>query len=618
MYAGWASFGRAEQHRGTGPDTATLLSRLAPFHTPDRIGTIQLDRFTAVQAITFNTPESHDEVLPSICPATGNVLVSWIRLDNRAELGRALEISGHKLKRATDPDLVLAAYRRWGVDCANKLEGDFSFALWDKRREALFLARDSIGVKPLFYAETDDAIAFATTAACFSDYKTVDTTPNPVWLARYISLTSKSFTETPFPGVHKLAPGHWLFVDRGETAHIRRFHEFVDDAPWSNERDPRWAAEYRQLLEESVRNRLRSSYPQGAETSGGLDSSTIVGLIAHLDESQRRTLQTYGHALCPDEPRYILETSMSHGIRRNNILTHLEQPNESSAIRSTRMLGYPVEHFDAIAYIPFFAMAHGSQIRTMHSGFGGDEMVTNPGTQLTSELLTNHQWRLALRELPGHPAARPRRLLKRTRHHFKSGTCTPTTRSWVAQRLANSLVHHEILEATGILTQWADDSRFPGRYRTINKAILDDRMAPSVPTRTEQFTLVAASYGIEYRWALLDRQLMQAYLSTPAIEKWGKGFGRYLHRRAISDILPESVAWKPSKRMGVQPPPATRDTHFLPWPEIHPAIQLLVNGTKYQSLVDQSGRLRHPEELPPLAGGSLDSIGRLSSWFVDR
>lgn len=622
MYAGWASFGRTDRHRDLGPDTELLLAKLTPFHTPDRVGTKHLDRFTAAQAITFNTPESQDEVLPSICPVTGNVLTSWLRLDNRTDLGRDLGFSGGELRRATDPDLVLAAYRRWGVGCASKLEGDFSFALWDQQRQALYLARDSIGVKPLFYTNCAGAVAFATTAAVFPEFPLVDTEPHPVWLARFISETSMSFTETPFPGVLKLAPGHWLLATDEGPPKIQRFHEFVDDAPWADERDPARVAEYRLVLEEAMLGRLRSSHPHGVETSGGLDSSTIVGFIPYLDESQLATLQTYGSAIYQDEPRRILETSRFHAIRRNNILTSLATDHHAGVIRGLRTLGYPVEHGSVLTHIPFYSMVQESRARTLHSGFGGDEVVTNHGRHLTQELMSRRRWRLALSELPGRPIARPARFLKRTTNYIRSGSLSATEKARLRQRLTHQLLNDEALEVASIRDQLMSRvSDASSKHTSINSWILGDCLASFVPTRTEQSTLVAASYGIDYRWALLDRRLMQQYLSTPAIEKWGEGFGRFLHRRAIAGVVPPAIAWSPSKNMGpISATRASADSGWvapLEWADIHPTIQAILNPAQYRRHV--SVVLQSPASVLSLwnVRASLEAVSTLNSWVSE-
>jgi asparagine synthase (glutamine-hydrolysing) len=619
MFAGWASFSRAQTHRDFGPDTEQLLTRLAPFHTPDNVGRIHLERFTAAQSLTFNTPESHDEQLPSICPVTGNVLTSWIRLDNRTELGRGLNLPHDELDRLTDPDLVLAAYRRWGVDCANRLEGDFSIALWDRERQALYLARDSVGIKPLFYAHKNGAVVFATTAACFFDFANVDTTPGSVWLARFVSGTSMSFTETPFQDVFKLAPGHWLLATDAGAPKVQRFHKFIDDAPWADERDPQLVLQYRHHLEESVRARLRSSYPHGAETSGGLDSSAIVGLIPYLDESQRATLQTYGYAFSVDEPQYMLQTSQLHAIRRNTILTNYDHDPTAVVMRGYSTLGYPIEDSNALVHNPFYSLAQDSGIRSLHSGFGGDEVVTNNGLQLTQELLSRRRWHMALNELPGKRIARPARLVKRTMRYMRSGSHYNSMKEWLAQELAHQLLSEDALEAADTKARLARNVDYGLEYESINGFILSSRLSPHVPTRTEQCTVLAASYGVDYRWALLDRRLMQQYLSTPAIEKWGNGYGRYLHRRAIAGIVPPAVAWNPSKDLGAPATPlptaSTRLTKFLQWSDIHPAIQAILNPRQY---VRQVAAINQPSALSSPAWdvlASLTSVSTLNSWL---
>jgi asparagine synthase (glutamine-hydrolysing) len=112
------------------------------------------------------------------------------------------------------------------------------------------------------------------------------------------------------------------------------------------------------------------------------------------------------------------------------------------------------------------------------------------------------------------------------------------------------LVRPEIIERLGLLETYREQAAFDAPYRRINDFILGNRLANSLTTRLETCTLVAASYGVEYRWPLLDSGLIQQYLSTPSIEKADRAIGRYLHRRAVDGVVASKVAWKPDKDMG--------------------------------------------------------------------
>lgn len=621
MFVGWVTSGELGNHRSLSADPEAILAGLTQFHSPDRAGTLDLPNCCGVQTLTWNTPQSRHERTPMVCPESGNVLFSWLRLDNREELIQRLKVPDPDLM--TDPGLVLACYRRWGVDCADQLEGDFSFALWDVLRQSLYLARDSVGAKPLFYTETDSFFGFATTVAAFQDFPAVDLTPDPIWLSRYLTHTSMSYTDTAFQKVKKLEPGHWLLVNQSGASKKHRYHQFVDDAPWSDHRDPEWVDKYGQVLEAAVGSRIRSSFPHGVETSGGLDSSTILGLILQLEPQQRETLQTIGRVSTDLEPEFILETSRYQRVVRNNILTGGQVNPLSAHRRGWAALGYPIEHYNATGHIPFYEIAQAAGLRTLHSGFGGDEVVTNRASQLTTEMLEHGEWRLALRELPGRRIVRPVRLAKAGWRHRHASDHSRSLLENTLLRLTSSVVRTDYLREADVSERLLADIGYGTHHRSINSSILEDWLAPLVPTRTEQCTVVAASYGLEYRWALLDRRLMQQYLSTPAIEKWGDGFGRYLHRRAVAGVVPDKVAWKPSKWMGTSsvtmPAKDNSDAEVpLPWEELHPTLQEIVDPEKWRTC---------------LAGPTIDSttnfrtrvvteaqypVRRVNEWLQDR
>ena len=126
-----------------------LLAALTPFDQADVTGSWSNDCAMVVQALTWNTQESRHESTPQICSETKRVIAAWVRLDNRKELCSDLGLDD--IDTLTDPQIILAAHRHWGAGCVERLEGDFSFVIYDADSRQLFCARDSVGAKPLFY-----------------------------------------------------------------------------------------------------------------------------------------------------------------------------------------------------------------------------------------------------------------------------------------------------------------------------------------------------------------------------------------------------------------------------------------------------------------------------------
>jgi len=200
----------------------------------------------------------------------------WIafngELFNYLELRCELEKRGHRFLTRSDTEVVVTAYEQWGAECLQRFIGMFAFAIWDGRR--LFLARDRLGEKPLFYARHQSRFLFASEIKALL----VEVPAQPNLDERFPVLEAALEPETLFKGIYSLEPGHWLIYDG---------RELEDRAYWSlpeGPEDPRpqeeLAEELRALVRDAVRLRLRSDVPVGLFLSGGLDSA-LLGALAH-------------------------------------------------------------------------------------------------------------------------------------------------------------------------------------------------------------------------------------------------------------------------------------------------------------------------------------------------
>ena len=202
---------------------------------------------------------------------------------NYVELREELRAHGHVFKSASDTEVLLAAYERWGVDCLERLNGMFAFALWDDARRVLFVARDRFGEKPLFYVRLPDGgIALASEMKALFAHPDVVATPSSHAVREYVAgRFYEDAPETMFADVYRLMQAHAMLI--GDDGGIRRHWRYwtPDYTAVRDDFRPETAsAEFRALLEQSIRMRLRSDVPVGTSLSGGLDSSTIVCILA--------------------------------------------------------------------------------------------------------------------------------------------------------------------------------------------------------------------------------------------------------------------------------------------------------------------------------------------------
>ncbi|MHB2025243.1 MAG: asparagine synthase (glutamine-hydrolyzing) [Elusimicrobiota bacterium] len=207
---------------------------------------------------------------------------------NYRELRKDITASGRKLKTQSDTETILALYDDMGKDCVRKLRGMFSFAIWDKKRQRLFIARDRLGKKPLVYADTPGFFAFGSELRSVMVWPGVSSEISPRALDQYLSLQYIPSPETIYASVKKLPPGHTLTLENGAVTIERYWDLPLGKPPITTD-----VEEAKRIivdkLRESVKLRMISEVPLGAFLSGGIDSSVIVALMSELSERPIKT-----------------------------------------------------------------------------------------------------------------------------------------------------------------------------------------------------------------------------------------------------------------------------------------------------------------------------------------
>ena len=199
---------------------------------------------------------------------------------NHPELRVELERRGHRFSTRSDSEVVLHAYEEYGAGCMSRFNGQFAIAIWDGRDHTLFLARDRLGVRPLFYTVADGALVFGSEIKAILAAPGVSAAPDPVALDQIFTYWSTLSPRTFFRGIEELPPGHHMLVKDGRIS-LRRYWELTFPEERAECRRPtrEYAEEFRDLLIDATRIRLRADVPVGAYLSGGLDSSTVTAIV---------------------------------------------------------------------------------------------------------------------------------------------------------------------------------------------------------------------------------------------------------------------------------------------------------------------------------------------------
>ncbi|MFA6315896.1 MAG: asparagine synthase (glutamine-hydrolyzing) [Elusimicrobiota bacterium] len=274
---------------GVAPDRDRLseANRLLTHRGPDDAGVLvdgpvglAMRRLAIIDLSTGHQPLSYDD---------GNL---WIvfngEIYNFPELRADLERRGHRFKTKTDTEVILALYKDLGDDCVKRLRGMFAFAVWDKRRERLLLARDRIGKKPLVYADEPGFLAFASELRSLFVWPGLSRELDPAAIDEFLSLQYVPSPRTVYRSVKKLPPGHLLVYEDG-AATVRRYWDMPLASPPVTTDVEEAKTLIRDKVREAVRLRLISDVPLGAFLSGGIDSSIVVALMSQLSDKPVRT-----------------------------------------------------------------------------------------------------------------------------------------------------------------------------------------------------------------------------------------------------------------------------------------------------------------------------------------
>ena len=200
---------------------------------------------------------------------------------NFLELRKELERAGHRFRTNTDTEVVLAAYAEWGPSCVERFNGMFAFAIWDKRENALFLARDRYGIKPLYYADLGEAFVFGSEIKALLEHPSVSARVSPPHLLEYFTFQNVFTDGTLFDGIKMLRPAHRIFLrpDSG-PAQPERYWDFKFSPAEDGRSEGEYEEELDRLFRAAVERQLVSDVPVGAHLSGGMDSGSITALAA--------------------------------------------------------------------------------------------------------------------------------------------------------------------------------------------------------------------------------------------------------------------------------------------------------------------------------------------------
>lgn len=308
-----------------------------------------------------------------MCNEDGTVWVTYNgEIYNFAELRDDLKTRGHRFKSASDTEVIVHAYEEWGEDCVRRLQGMFAFGLWDARNEILLLARDRVGIKPLYYTNTGRSLLFASELKALLLDPLVPRRRNLAAVHRFLTYYYLPGPETLFSDIYKLEPGHLLLVKRGQVQKKQYWDlSFDKSRKWRSLSE---AAEVLEpLLRQTIRDHLISDVPVGVLLSGGVDSTAI---LRHAVEQTTHPVQTFTVAFAggavADERPYARLAAERYGTEHHEITFSANEFREFLP-KYVWHMEEPVCEPPAIALYHVAKLARDSSVKVLLSGEGGDE-----------------------------------------------------------------------------------------------------------------------------------------------------------------------------------------------------------------------------------------------------
>jgi asparagine synthase (glutamine-hydrolysing) len=508
------------------------------------------------------------------CEGRGVRLVFNGEIYNHARLRAGLEARGHVYHSRTDSETIIHLYEERGLDFVNEIEGDFAVALWDSERERLVLARDRVGVKPLYFYQQGGRLIFASEIKAILAHPSVTADVDEDALYHYLSFLTTPAPHTLFRGVEKIPAGHFVVVNRdGSVERVRYWDALPPEQPMNGARAPREEevrAEILRLLRESIKKRMMSDVPFGVFLSGGVDSSANVALMA---EQMSRPVETFTVAYGDHEELNELDSARETARR-------FETNHHEVIIGAEEMKNFLPElvfHQDEpiadpvcvpLYYVSKLARESGTTV--VQVGEGADELFSGYDKYLKYLRLYERFWRHAERA-----PLFARRAASAVAAPFVSAATKNAEAAELVRRLGAdeslfwgaAIVFDEKLKGRLLSTRMRARRGGLSSYDVVREDL--ERVARERPSsdflarmtylelklrlpelllmRVDKMTMATS---VEARVPFLDHKLVEYASGVPRELKVEGASGKHVLKRALEDVLPRDLLYRRKRGFG--------------------------------------------------------------------
>lgn len=547
-----------DRRHGAMADAADIEPMLAAMRHRGRDG--MTHRLEGAAALGVCWTDSTGDNAPPLCsaPDAGVGFSGACRIDNRSDLVAALDLRDDAV---SDARIVLESYLRWGRSCAARLEGDFAFAIWDARKQAVFAARDHFGVKPLYYRCDRDHLALASELGAIRAVGRQRLRLRAAKVSAFLAGICDEPEETALSDIRRLPARHSLWAEAG-TVEVTPYWSFE---PVNRPAERDFVEGFRHRFDKAVEVRLRGGRT-GAMLSGGLDSSSICATASRLAHAGSGTgFDTYSVLFDAgsrfDERQWIDAVNRSGNHRPHQIHSLVAPLKDIDRVVSEQEGHFLAPGLPLVRAV--FQTASADGMRAILDGHGGDEVVSHGYARL-NELARDGHWLRLWREARGaadiYGNSAGRLLLYLAARRALAGRFAPVARAGLRlkRRLrpgdrtagddGRGIIRAELFQRTHV----ADRARLTlmPPAGAVDDETLRHQWQLSATMVSDSFEVLdkaAAHNGIEPRYPFWDKQLVEYCLSLPSEMKLANGWTRFVLRKAMEDRLPAAVCWRRDK-----------------------------------------------------------------------
>jgi len=461
---------------------------------------------------------------------------------NYKEIMEKLEKLGHRFKTSCDSEVIVHAYEQYGPDCVKIFRGMFAFAIWDSKKQTLFLARDRLGIKPLYYAKVGEVFLFGSEIKSILEYP-IRREVDRAALGDYLTFGYVPGPRTMFEGIKKLLPGHLLILEKDKMT-IKKYWD-VDYNPGTL-REEYYVEKLKKILKESVEMRLMSEVPLGVFLSGGLDSSSIVAIMSSLGRNVKTISATFEEGGYYDESRYSkivsehFNTDHHEIVLKNNdtkllpkIIWHFDEPSSDPSSIAEYMISEKAKKYVTVALVGEGSdelFAGYRQYKIMKTAYRYQKAVPGPVKKSLIPIMSKGMSRIT-------PVRKPRRYLE-----FMADF-SPT--------LGNPKESYKSMIQSLSEKEKASAMKFPheedvlGRYFSgkdfVRSMFLFELKVPLPDLLLMNVDKMTMANAVEARVPFLDHKMVEFSATVPFNLKLNGMDEKYLLKKAMAGILPKEI-----------------------------------------------------------------------------